>query len=47
MKQVLRFLRSCSLHNDKVWFDARNADFLAATSGRKGTGMRHYKDFSP
>ena len=47
MKQVLRFLRSLSLHNDKVWFEAHKADYLAMTSRRKGTGMRHYKDFSP
>ena len=30
MKQVLRFLRSLSLHNDKVWFEARKADYLKA-----------------
>ena len=30
MKQVLRFLHSLSLHNDKVWFDAHKADYLKA-----------------
>ena len=30
MKQVLRFLRSLSLHNDKVWFEAHKADYLKA-----------------
>ena len=30
MKQVLRFLRSLSLHNDKVWFEAHKAEYLAA-----------------
>ena len=30
MKQVLRFLRSLSLHNDKVWFEAHRADYLKA-----------------
>ena len=30
MKQVLRFLRSLSLHNDKVWFETHKAEFLAA-----------------
>lgn len=30
MKQVLRFLHSLSLHNDKAWFDAHKADYLKA-----------------
>ena len=30
MRQVLRFLHSLSLHNDKVWFDAHKADYLKA-----------------
>jgi uncharacterized protein (TIGR02453 family) len=30
MKEVLRFLRSLSLHNDKVWFEAHKADYLKA-----------------
>ena len=30
MKQVLRFLHSLSLHNDKVWFEAHKADYLKA-----------------
>jgi len=30
MKQVLQFLRSLSLHNDKVWFEAHKADYLKA-----------------
>lgn len=30
MKQVLRFLHSLSLHNDKVWFDAHKTDYLKA-----------------
>ncbi|MCR5709369.1 MAG: DUF2461 domain-containing protein, partial [Bacteroidales bacterium] len=30
MKQVLRFLHSLSLHNDKVWFDSHKADYLKA-----------------
>lgn len=30
MKQVLRFLHSLSLHNDKVWFDTHKADYLKA-----------------
>ena len=30
MKEVLRFLRSLSLHNDKVWFEANKADYLKA-----------------
>ncbi len=30
MKQVLRFLRSLSLHNDKAWFEAHKADYLKA-----------------
>ena len=30
MKQVLRYLHSLSLHNDKVWFEAHKADYLKA-----------------
>ena len=30
MKQVLRFLHSLSLHNDKVWFEAHKDDYLKA-----------------
>ena len=30
MKQVLRYLHSLSLHNDKVWFEAHKADSLKA-----------------
>jgi uncharacterized protein (TIGR02453 family) len=30
MKQVLQFLRTISLHNDKVWFEAHKADYLKA-----------------
>ena len=30
MKEVLRFLHSLSLHNDKVWFEAHKADYLKA-----------------
>ncbi|MBP5218243.1 MAG: DUF2461 domain-containing protein [Bacteroidales bacterium] len=30
MKQVLRFLHSLSLHQDKTWFDAHKADYLKA-----------------
>jgi uncharacterized protein (TIGR02453 family) len=30
MKQVLRFLHSLSLHNDKVWFEAHKAEYLTA-----------------
>ena len=30
MKEVLRFLRSLSLHNDKVWFEAHKAGYLKA-----------------
>ena len=33
MKQVLRFLHSLSLHNDRTWFEAHKADYLKA----KGT----------
>lgn len=32
MKQVLRFLHSLSLHNDKVWFEDHKADYLEAKS---------------
>ncbi|MBQ6299884.1 MAG: DUF2461 domain-containing protein [Bacteroidales bacterium] len=30
MRQVLRFLHSLSLHNDKAWFDAHKPDYLKA-----------------
>ena len=30
MKQVLRFLHSLSLHNDKIWFEAHKDDYLKA-----------------
>ena len=30
MKQVLRFLRSLSRHNDRAWFEAHRADYLKA-----------------
>lgn len=30
MKQVLRFLHSLSLHNDKVWFETHKSDYLTA-----------------
>ena len=30
MKQVLRFLHSLSLHNDKAWFETHKADYLKA-----------------
>ena len=30
MKQVLRYLHSLSLHNDKIWFEAHKADYLTA-----------------
>ena len=30
MKQLLRFLHSLSLHNNKAWFEAHKADFLKA-----------------
>ncbi len=30
MRQVLRFLHSLSLHNDKAWFDAHKTDYLKA-----------------
>ena len=33
MKQVLRYLHSLSLHNDRTWFEAHKADYLKA----KGT----------
>ena len=33
MKQVLRFLHSLSLHNDRTWFEVHKADYLKA----KGT----------
>ena len=32
MKQVLRFLHSLSLHNDKVWFEAHKNEYLTAKS---------------
>lgn len=40
MKQVLRFLRSLSLHNDKVWFDAHKADYLKAKSTVEGLAVK-------
>ena len=30
MKQVLRFLHTLALHNDKAWFEAHKADYLQA-----------------
>ena len=30
MRQVLRFLHSLSLHNDKAWFDTHKTDYLKA-----------------
>ena len=30
MKQVLRFLHTLSMHNDKAWFEAHKADYLKA-----------------
>lgn len=50
MKQVLRFLRSLSLHNDKVWFEAHKADYLqakATVGGLAATlieGIRSFDD---
>ena len=32
MKQVLRFLHSLSLHNDKAWFEAHKNEYLTAKS---------------
>lgn len=40
MKQVLRFLRSLSLHNDKVWFEAHKADYLKAKATVSGLAVR-------
>ena len=50
MKQVLRFLRSLSLHNDKVWFEAHKADYLKAKAtvaelaSRLIEGIRSFDD---
>lgn len=50
MKQVLRFLRSLSLHNDKVWFEAHKADYLKAKAtvaelaARLIEGIRSFDD---
>jgi uncharacterized protein (TIGR02453 family) len=50
MKQVLRFLRSLSLHNDKVWFEAHKEDYLTAKdkvgelAGKLIEGIRSFDD---
>ena len=50
MKQVLRFLHSLSLHNDKTWFEAHKADYLkakgkvASLAERLIAGIRSFDD---
>lgn len=40
MKQVLRYLHSLSLHNDKVWFEAHKADYLKAKAAVGGLAVK-------
>ncbi len=50
MKQLLRFLHSLYLHNDKVWFEAHKADYLKAKetiallTDRLINGIRSFDD---
>ena len=50
MKQVLRYLHSLSLHNDRTWFEAHKADYLkakgtvAALAERLIAGIRSFDD---
>ena len=50
MKQVLRFLHSLSLHNDRTWFEAHKADYLkakgtvASLAERLIAGIRSFDD---
>ena len=50
MKQVLRFLHSLSLHNDRTWFEVHKADYLrakdtvAALAERLIAGIRSFDD---
>jgi conserved hypothetical protein TIGR02453 len=50
MKQVLRFLHSLSLHNDKVWFEAHKTEYLTAKAtvaelaARLIEGIRSFDD---
>ena len=50
MKQVLRFLRSLSRHNDREWFNAHKADYVKARdrftafTGQLLEGIRSFDD---